>query len=170
MNNEQFILQERARKAAGFKTPVTATGESLLVVELELIPEHYGIPASFIAEILPVKEITAIPGTPLFVMGVMNFRGKIISVVNLKSFFNLNAVGISQLNKVIVIQHGQMEFGILADNIFGVLNLRLSDIHTPPATVNGIGAEFITGVHADGLILLNIDNIVASSSLIINQK
>lgn len=141
----------------------------MLVVEFLLNPEKYCIPSAFVSEVLRLKEITPIPGVPAFVLGVMNVRGKIISIVNLKTFFNLKEVGITELNKIIVIKQNQMEFGIVTDAITGTRELFMNTLSAPPITINGIGAEYVKGVAPDGLILLEINTILTSKSLIINQ-
>ena len=170
MKNEEQILRQRAIKVAGIPKETTSKEETLRVVEFMLIPEKYCIDSSYVTEVLPLKEITTIPGTPQFVMGVMNARGKIISIVNLKSFLNLNETGITELNKIIVVKHGKMEFGIVADAINGTHELPLSGLSPPPVTIHGIGAEYIKGVTTEGLILLEISAILSSESIIVNQK
>lgn len=170
MKDEQTILQTRAKKVAGWKADTASGGESMLVVEFQLIPERYCIESSFIAEVLPLKEITPIPGAPAFMIGVMNVRGKIISVVNLKTFFNLKEKGITELNKIIVIRKNLMEFGIVTDAIIGTREVIVNTLSAPPVTISGIGAEYVKGVTPDGLILLDMASIMNSKSLIINQK
>lgn len=170
MKDDQMILQERAKKIAGRKTEMTTNKESLLVVEFLLIPEKYCIASSFITEVLPLKEITPIPGAPDFVVGVINARGKIISIVNLKVFFNLKETGITELNKIIVIKHNQMEFGIAADAITGTREIDVNSLSATPVTIQGIGAEYIKGITPDGLILLSGEHILTSKAITVNQK
>jgi purine-binding chemotaxis protein CheW len=170
MKDEQLILQERAKKIAGWKTELTSKGESLVVVEFQLIPERYCIAGSFVTEVLPLKAITPIPGVPAFVLGVMNVRGKIISIINLKTFFNLKETGITQLNKIIIVKQNQMEFAIVTDAITGTREILLSSLSAPPVTLSGIGADYIKGVTPDGLILLDIATVLSSKSIIVNQK
>ncbi len=170
MKSEKQILRQRAIKVAGIPKEVTSGEVTLQVVEFTLIPERYCIAGSFVTEVLPLKEITTIPGTPPFVLGVMNVRGKIISIINLKSFFNLKEKGITEQNKIIVVKQGAMEFGIVTDAINGSHELPLSSLSPPPVTINGIGAEYIKGVTPEGLILLEISAIMSSQSIIVNQK
>ncbi len=170
MKNDQVILRERAKRVAGRKTETEKMGKPILVVEFLLIPEKYCIESSFVTEVLPVKGITLIPGTPDFVAGVMNMRGKIISVINIRYFFNLRDKGISELNKIIVLNHNQIEFGILADSITGTREIDADKLSAPPVTVNGTGAGYIKGITADGHILLDAAAILTSKMIIVNQK
>ncbi len=169
MKDEQTILAERAKMVAGWKTALVKTGESLLVVEFQLIPEPYCIDNRNITEVVRTKEITPVPGAPPFVLGVMNVRGKIISIVNFKIFFNLKLSGITEMNKIIIIKHDQMECGIVTDMIYGTKEIMIDSLRPPPITLNGIGAGYIQGVTPDGLILLNIPAILTSEMLIVNQ-
>ena len=170
MKDDRTILEERAKKIAGWKTGAATEGESLLVVEFQLFPEKYCLASACVSEVLPIKGITPIPGAPAFVLGVMNVRGKIISIVNLKIFFNLKEIGLTERNKIIVIKQDQMEFGIVTDAITGTREIFINSLSPPPATINGIGAEYVKGVTPDGLILLEISSILAGNSLIVNQK
>jgi purine-binding chemotaxis protein CheW len=169
MKDDGIILRQRADKLSGNVKENLQRGESIPVVEFLLIPERYCVPSAAVSEVLPLKEITAIPGVPGFIAGIMNVRGKIISIVNLKSFFNLKEIGLTERNKIIVLRHRAMEFGIVTDAITGTGEVHQSSLYPPPVTLNGIGAEYITGVTQDGLILLDVAAILSSSSLIIKQ-
>jgi purine-binding chemotaxis protein CheW len=170
MKDDQTILQTRAKKVAGRSAESTVMGAPLLVVEFLLIPEKYCIASAFVVEVLPLREITQIPGAPAFVIGVINVRGKILSVVNLKTFFHLDEKGLTELNKIIVIRQNLMEFGIVVDSISGTREISLKTLSAAPVTINGLGAEYIKGVTPDGLILLEMASILSSKSLIVNQK
>lgn len=170
MNKEKDILTERAKSIAGKnfnKTPLT--GETITVVEFLLAPESYAFEEKYVTEVLTLKEITSIPGTPSFVMGVINLRGRIVSIVNLKSLFNLKERGLTELNKVIILKNEKMEFGILADSITGNKTIALNTISPPPLTIDSIGAEYISGVTPDGLILLNAINLLSGKQIIIKK-
>lgn len=156
MKDEKKILQERAQSIVGRKDHTKAAkSDTITVVEFLLMPERYAIEEKYVSEVFFLKEITTIPGTPSFVMGVINLRGNIVSVVNLKNLFNLKDKGLTDLNKVIVIQNESMQFGIVSDAIVGSKTIELRNIIPPPPTLHQIGAEFVSGVCSDGLILLN---------------
>ena len=163
--SDQQILQERARKLAVRKSDQNPEGESILAIEFLLLPEKYCIDSSCIAEVLPLKDITPIPGTPSFVLGVMNVRGKIISVIDLKSFLHLKEIGIMESNKVMVVKSQEIEFGILTDAIEGTRQIYLNSLIAPPVTINGIGAEYIKGITTDGRILLEAKTLLSNKSI-----
>ncbi len=170
MINEHTILNNRAKLLAERIVEPDGEVNRLMIVEFLLIPEKYALPGAIIAEVLPLRDFTPIPGTPPFVVGVINARGKITSVINLKSFLHLQEKGITELNKVIIIKKENVEFGILVDAILGAEEILMSKVHPPPANLGEMGGEYITGVTDEGIILLNPDSIFSNKSLIINQK
>jgi len=166
MQDDQSILLERAKFYAGRKVDKNVqTEEVISVVEFLLAPERFAFEENFIAEVLPLKQITTIPGTPAYVMGVINFRGRIVSILNLKTLFNLKERGLTELNKVIILKNKRMEFGIVADAIIGNRAIVLHGFSPPPITLDSIGHDFITGITPDGLILLNAMNLLSSNKI-----
>ncbi len=171
MENEQAILKKRATVIVGRKSDQQKeTRETLSVVEFLLIPERYAVAGNFVQEVLPLTEITPIPGAPAFIIGVINMRGKIVSLINLKIKFSLKEKGLTEFNKVIILHNELMEFGIVADAIAGTRLMPLDSISPPPLTLDKIAAELVIGISADGMILLDADKMLKSSHLIVNQK
>jgi purine-binding chemotaxis protein CheW len=171
MKSGEDILQERARKISGKRSGNhLAQEEMITVVEFNLMPENYAIDEFFVSEVILLKELTTIPGVPSFVAGITNIRGKIISVVNLKIFLGITTKGITDLNRIIVLKHKQMEFGILADSILGTKTINTSALSPAPITVQGAAAGFVKGITSDGMIVLDGGNILSTKSIIINQK
>jgi len=153
------VLTERARLLAREDTH-EEEGESVVLVKFVLAEEQYGIDGRFVMEVAPLREITPLPHTPDFVIGIINVRGKIISVFDIKRFLNLPLKGITDLNKLILIASGQNELGILADFISGVRQVKTTDILPLPVTQSDPGSAFLSGVTADGLIILNAQKLL----------
>ncbi len=160
----QRILEDRARALA--KTPPAAPGPSLEVIEFSLAYERYAIETAWVREVYPLREYTPLPGTPEFVLGIIHLRGHVLSVLDIKKFFELPDKGISDLSKVIVLADGAMEFGILADRVDGVRPLPRDEIQPPLPTLTDLRAEYLIGVTArheivlDGRRLLNDPKII----------
>ncbi len=171
MKSDNKILKERARQLA-IKNEMNLEDQTnnLHVVEFFLAPEHYGIESYLISEVLLLKELTAIPGAPAFVAGVTNVRGKIISIINLKTFLGMVTKGITDLNKTIILQHNGMEFGIIADAIEGTNNISEQSLSTAPATLHGKGASFVKGLTKNGTIILDGVRLLTETSILVNQK
>ncbi len=170
MKSEKEILLERAKKTAVRKDIENQlTGETTSVVEFLLASERYAFDEEYVSEVFSLKDITVIPGAPLFVMGVINLRGRIVSIINLKILFNLRESGLTELNKVILLKNEKMEFGIVADSILGNTVLLHNTLSPAPLTIDNIAAEYISGVTPEGLILLNAAQLLASKQIIVNK-
>lgn len=166
---EQKILHERAKLLAVSDSNRDISDEQIAIVGFTLHPEKYAFEVVNVSEVLTMNELTPIPGTPAFIMGVVNLRGHIISVVNLKSFLGLTEGGLTQLNKIIVISDGKMIFGVLADEITGFSNFPSDKLLEPPVNLPGLLAEFVKGTLSDGTILLNASRMLTSKQLIIQD-
>ncbi|TRZ52091.1 purine-binding chemotaxis protein CheW, partial [bacterium] len=143
--------------------------EFLEIVAFRLASETYGIEAAYVREAYPLRDFTPLPGVPPFVLGIVNVRGQILSVIDLKKFFDLPAGGLGQLNKLIILWDEQMEFGILADEILGAQSIPLDSIQPAPPTVSGIGAEYLRGITAERVILLDAEKILNDEKIIVDQ-
>ena len=114
--------------------------EGMEIVEFLLANERYALPSSCIAEVYPLRELTPLPCTPVFVLGVINIRGKILSVLDLRRFFDLPIRGLSDRNKVMVLRNDTMEFGILADVILAARRIACSALQPSLPTLTEIRA------------------------------
>lgn len=162
-------LKKRAAMLACEKDE-EAAADSLEVVEFLLAREHYGIESHFIREVYPLKDYTPLPGVPPFVLGLVNVRGRILSVVDIKKFFDMPDQGISDLNTVIIIWDGTMEFGILADVIAGVRKVAVSDMGPPLPTLTGIRREFLKGVTGERMVILDAARLLADKNIVIHHE
>jgi len=119
----QKILRARAVKLA-LEEKVETHLHEVEILEFMLADEKYGLETQFILEVYPLKGLTSLPCTPSFVSGLINVRGKLFSVLDLATFFELTRNKINGLHKVIILKSVDMEFGILADEIIGVKKYR----------------------------------------------
>jgi purine-binding chemotaxis protein CheW len=164
------ILKARARVLARETEEAGAAREFLDIIEFSLAAETYGIESAFVREVYPLKDFTPLPGTPPFVLGIVNVRGQILSVIDLKKFFNLPEKGLGQLNKVIIIRNDRMEFGILADAVLDARPIPLETIQAAPPTVTGIGAGYLKGVTGGRMIILDAEKILGDEKIIVHQE
>ncbi|MDD5434041.1 MAG: chemotaxis protein CheW, partial [Nitrospira sp.] len=107
------IIKKRTEIFAREAKIHSGEGEYLEVVEFSLAHERYAIQTDYVREIIVLHELISIPCTPPYVSGIINIRGDIISVIDLKRFFDLPEKGLSDLNKVIILYYEDMIFGIL---------------------------------------------------------
>jgi len=167
---KQKILRARARSmAASGKKEAPSPDLLLEVVEFVLGPEHYGIESSHIREIYPLSEFTPLPCTPAFVLGLVNVRGQILSIINIKKLFDLPEKGLTDLNKIIIVHARQMELGILADAVLGVRSIAMEELHPALPTLTGIRAEYLKGITKDPLVVLDVEKILADEKILVDE-
>jgi len=167
---QQKILRARARSlAAGSKAKAAPAHLLVEVVEFVLGPERYGIESCHIREIHPLSEFTPLPCTPPFVLGLVNVRGQILSIIDIKKLFDLPEKGLTDLNKVIVVHANQMEVGILADAIVGVRSIALEELQPALPTLTGTRAEYLKGITKDPMVVLDVENILSDEKILVNE-
>lgn len=164
------ILKTRARTLAGKSQSGAVAGESLEILEFQLAYERYGIESTFVREVCPLKEFTSLPGTPPFILGIVNVRGRILSVVDVKKFFELPDKGLSDLNKVIVVHSDDTEFGILADTILGVRRTPLAEIQLSLPTLTGIREKYLRGITPERTVLLDMEKLLADEKIVVREQ
>jgi len=164
------ILKARAMALAKPVFREDGEGERVEVLEFLLAGETYAIEVSFIRETLALVEFTPLFCTPPFVLGITNVHGRIVSIVDMRRFFDLPAGGLSDLNRLIIVTDGIMEFGILADSIVGMKSLPLRELQEPLATLTGIRDEFLRGVTGERLAVLDMGRILSDKRLIVHEE
>ncbi len=164
------ILKARAKALAREPASTEAAEEYIEVIEFLLAHERYGLESRFVREVYPLKEFTPLPGTPAFVLGIINVRGRILSVVDIKKFFDLPQKGLTDLNKVIIVQHDRIEFGLLADAVRGVRTIPLSVIQPSLPTLTGVRADYLRGVTGERLIVLDVARILTDPRVIVRHE
>lgn len=132
-----------------------------------LAKEEYGIQIMKIKEIIGMMPITFVPQTPGHVKGVINLRGKVIPVVDLRLRFGLEEAAYMERTCIVVVEasvaSGTVQIGIVVDAVSEVLNIRAEEIEDAPAFGGGLNMDFILGMakSGDGLkILLDIDRVL----------
>jgi purine-binding chemotaxis protein CheW len=164
------ILDRRARALGAPVPPVPRRGTGIDVVEFMLAEQRHAIEASFVHEVLSLKELTGVPCTPAFVSGIINAHGRIIAVIDLKRFFEWAESGLSDLNKVVILQHRDVAFGILADSIVGTRWLSLADLQAVPPGLVGRRDHCVRGITPQRTLVLDAGRLLADPALVIDEE
>lgn len=161
----------KMRAIAMAKEPEQKRGTSAIIeiIEFTLASEIYGVESAFVREVHPLKDFTPLPGVPSFILGIVNVRGQILPVVDLKKFFNLPEKGLGELNKVIIIHDERIEFGILVDAVNGTKVIFMEEVLSNPSPVIGTGEKYLKGVTKDRLIILSAENLLSDRKIVINE-
>jgi len=163
-------MEARARALASPPPRVEAAGPTLELVEFELAQRCFAVETRFVREVQALRELTALPCTPPFVSGIINAHGRVIAVIDLKTFLELGESGLSDLNKVVILQHGDVELGILADRIVGSTPLPLAQLQPAPADLAPALARRLRGVTQRHTLVLDVPTLLEDPALIIDDE
>jgi purine-binding chemotaxis protein CheW len=166
----KVVLRSRAKALAREPEREGEAEEYLEILAFLLAHETYAIETAFIREVYPLTELTPLPCTPDYIFGIINIRGQILTIIDMKRFFDLPEKGITNLNRVIVVEEQDMALGILADEITGIRNIPKSDLNPPLPTMTGIHAGYIKGVGGEGIILLDMERFLNDRQLIVHEE
>ena len=165
------ILRGRARALA---LPLDEDGPEsatlLDVLEFRLAEERYAVETRHVREVYPLKDLTPLPGTPPFVRGIVNVRGRILPVVDLKKFFDLPEQGVTDLHRIIVVEGNDLTLGLLADAVVGMRSVPAGSLQPSLPTLTGIRSDYLKGVTAERLVILDVDRILADPNIIVHQE
>ncbi len=124
----------------------SAMAQETHVVGFKVGRETYGIPIKTLHEIVRVPEITAVPDSPPHVEGVINLRGKIVAVIDLRKRFGKESTGIDRHSRILVVEHQGRLAGMIVDSASEVLKIPESEIQTAPAMMQEGGLDCVTGL------------------------
>ena len=152
--------------------PTAGTENENKFLQFELDGEFYGIAISKVREINGLMDITAVPQTPVFMKGLINLRGKVVPVIDLRLKFGLAEFEYDDRTSIIVIEfksiHGQVQMGIIVDTVSEVISLNSQQIEPAPNFGTQLKSEYIKGVakiHERVIIILDIDLILTDEDL-----
>ena len=133
-------------------------------VTFRLDGETYGINVMQVQEVLRYSEIAPVPGAPSYVLGIINLRGNVVTVIDTRHRFNLSSGEITDNTRIVIIETDKHVIGILVDSVAEVVYLRQSEIETAPNVGNDESAKFIQGVcnkNNELLILVELDKMMS---------
>jgi purine-binding chemotaxis protein CheW len=162
---QHALLRSRAQALAREPPSVAASPDALDVVEFHLASETYGVEVSYVREVSPLKAFTPLPCTPPFVLGIVNLRGQLLSVIDLKPLFALPCRESTDRQTVIVLQAALMAVGLLADAVLGVRSIALQGLQPSLPTLTGRRAAYLKGVTHEPLVLLDAAKLLADPTL-----
>ena len=169
---KEILSRLRKRALALAKEPPLEREDTSVIelVEFTLAAENYGIESRMVREIYPLKDFTPLPGVPSYILGIVNIRGSILPIVDLRIFFNLPEKGLGELNRVIILHDEQMEFGILADKVEGIRVIYDEEILPVPQNITRIGEEYLKGITKNRIIIIDANKLLRDKNLIVNDR
>jgi purine-binding chemotaxis protein CheW len=140
----------------------------LHIVGFQVGRETYGVPITSLHEIVRVPEITAVPDAPDYLEGVINLRGKIVSVMDLRKRFGEKQALVKKNNRILVVEHAGRLAGLIVDSASEVLKIPADSVEAPPAVFQEGGLNCVTGlgkVAGRLIVLLDMNKLLAPASL-----
>lgn len=164
------ILRARAQALARPAEYASLAEGSLEVLEFGLAQERYALETRYVREVYPLKDLTPLPCTPPFVLGIVNVRGRLTPVLDIKKFFELPDKGLTDLHRVILVGANDLELGLLVDVIVGMRTIPVESLQPTLPTLTNIGAAYLKGVTAERLVVLDLARILADPKIIVHEE
>ena len=147
------------------ETETLQQDEQQLVV-FDLSSEAYGVDIGAVREIIRLQDITKVPRTPEFVEGVINLRGKVIPVVDLRKRFGLPAEEESKENRIVVVDIGAQDIGVVVDAVTEVLRIATESVEPPASVITTADSEYLLGIaklDSRLIILLDLERVLTEA-------
>jgi len=145
-------------------------GEELKVIVFTLAHEQYGVEVEKVKTIERIQPMTRVPKTPPFVKGVINLRGVVVPVIDLRGRFGLPESEYTNDSRIIIVSYGEMEVGLIVDSANDVVDVDSDTIVDPPEVVGGIRAKYLRGVAKliDNrlLVMLNLQEVLNKAEIV----
>ena len=138
----------------------------LHIVGFKVGRETYGVPITSLHEIVRVPEITAVPDAPDYIEGVINLRGKIVSVIDLRKRFGEPDTVPNRRNRILVVEHGGRLSGLIVDAASEVIKIPAVDVEPSPTALRDGGLNCVTGLgkyHGRLIVLLDMSKLLDNS-------
>ena len=146
---------------------VTKQDEQQLVV-FDLAAEGYGVDIGVVREIIRLQDITKVPRTPDFVEGVINLRGKVIPVVDLRKRFALPIAEESKDHRIVVVDIGTQDIGVVVDAVTEVLRIGTESVEPPSSVITDADSEYLLGIAKltdRMIILLDLQKVLSDTEM-----
>jgi purine-binding chemotaxis protein CheW len=130
--------------------------------------ETYGLEILKVREVITMMDITHVPRTPAFIKGVINLRGRVIAVTDLRTKFGMPAVAATAERCIVVVNVAGLEMGLIVDNVSEVLDVAADAIEDTPSFGAGVSTDFILGIGKTGekvTILLDVDKVLSQTEI-----
>lgn len=167
-DEELAVLRARAAELA--RVEESPAGEPAVeALAFRLAHEAYAVETASVREVSAVGDVTPVPCTPASVRGLVNVRGQILTVIDLKPLYGLPDVGRAGRDCVVIVRDGDVEVGILADEVTGIVGLPADAPGGSVQTPAGLPAGHVKAVVAGSLILLDVQALLADPRLTVNE-
>ncbi|MHB8835881.1 MAG: chemotaxis protein CheW [Candidatus Methylomirabilia bacterium] len=166
------LWHRRALELAAAPDRDRELGELLTLVLLRLGADRYAVPITSVREILRVGRLTPVSTAPAFVLGVINLRGVIMTVLDLRVFFGLEPGPLGAEARIIIAEGGGMAVGILVEQVEEIVDLPAAQVKPPLASSKGLVEDYVVGIaaHRDQLVvLIDLEKVLCNPRIIVDE-
>lgn len=163
------LLDGRARALARPLSDARDAGPKLELLAFALGRERYAIETKFVREVLRSSELTPVPGAPSFIAGIANLRGEMLAVIDLRRFLGIEAGGLPDLARVVVLGTDAVELGVLADSVDDLEQLPAAEVLPAAEPLAGVGREYLKGFTRSALVVLDGAALLDDPRLVVDQ-
>ena len=156
------ILKTRARALARVTEQHGTEEAGLSIIAFLVDAATYALPASYVREVYRFKELTPLPGTPPSIAGIINVRGLMLAVVDVRPLLALPPAAQAKQDTVIILHTPDKELGILTQGLLGVHTIPASQLHPAPQTISGAQLEYVRGVTNSDLIVIDAEKLLSA--------
>jgi len=164
------ILKKRAAELAATDETGSISQETNNFLKIQLGQESYAIPTSHLSELVKFDYITEIPCTPDYISGVINLRGKIISIIDLKKLLGLRYSDFTGSSTIVIALHDSRTLGFLVDSVLGTEDISKEFIQYNIDQLDDIVGKFVLGICHDSTIILDVPSIIGDKTILVKDN
>lgn len=164
------ILRSRTRALAAPLKDTTPSTKMLQLLVFTLSGERFGIETAHVLEAISLRELIPVPCTPTFVVGVTHYRGRILTVLDLRPLLNLPEKNRADCRTVISAEAGGMTFGVVADTVTETLAIPAHTVAPPPEALTGFRRAVTRGVTEELITVLDLGALAQTQEIVVNEN
>lgn len=155
------MKKDKADLKTGFSNAETVSTEKYLTFLID--SQLYTVPTSQVVEIIRMQPITFMPNLPKYVKGVINLRGKVVPVIDMRLKFSKEEIAYGVRTSIVIVEHGEMTVGLIVDFVKDVRDIALDQINTAPKSKKSVGKGFVCAIAAlenDSAMVLDVEKVL----------
>ncbi len=162
------ILKERARALATPVETAVARNERRPLLTFTLGAERWGVDITHVVDVLPMRAVTPVPCAPPFVLGVINHRGRVLSILDLRPLLDLAGDGFGKGSQAVVVEAGGMTFGIATHGAIEATEASMEEV-AAPGNLTGTRGAFVQGVTPTMIVVVDLEALAHDARMLVNE-
>ncbi|MEG3858169.1 chemotaxis protein CheW [Microcoleus sp. herbarium12] len=170
---EKAIFRERAQNLRQQSEQENSAAINMSLAVVLLNGEYFGINLGVVREFTDIRQVTPIPCTPDRIIGNMNLRGEILTLVDIRKVLNMSSAQVKSLSKAIVVEIEDLVAGIVVDEILDIIHLNVAEMATIPAALNSANREYLRGTafyQEKPIAILNLQKLLTKGGIVVDEE